>query len=469
MKKIVCISLLLLYIVSIKAQTIMNGQVTVRDLSVTRSEGNLFVSMDVDVSALDMKSNREVVLTPVLKAEEESVRLPNILIAGRNRYYYNLRNNSALENESLYRVGKVTNISYQAVVPFAEWMTIATLTMDEDLCGCQCEVLMNNDDLLTSIDFAPKVFDPSYVYLPPKAEAVKIREVKGSAYIDFPVNRTEIYKDFRNNPAELQKIKNTIDAVKDDADTQITSVSIKGYASPEGPYANNARLASGRTETLKEYVQQLYSFPASVFTTSSEPEDWSGLRAYVEESGLAHKQEILALIDSDRAPDKKDQMIKTQYPDDYRYLLQNCYPALRHSDYTVEYIVRAYTDVEEAKRVLQTAPGKLSLQEFYMIANSYQPGSTEYNEIFETMVRLYPNDEVANLNAANVAMGKKDLPAARKYLAKAGESREAVYARGVLAGLEGDYETAKSSLEKAVGMGVKDAEESLKKLELSHK
>ena len=31
-------------------------------------------------------------------------------------------------------------------------------------------------------------------------------------------------------------------------------------------------------------------------------------------------------------------------------LLQDCYPALRHSDYTVRYVVRGF-DVEEAKQI----------------------------------------------------------------------------------------------------------------------
>lgn len=63
---------------------------------------------------------------------------------------------------------------------------------------------------------------------------VKMREMKGSAYIDFPVNRTEIHENYRSNYTELQKIRNTIDVVRNDADTRITSVFIKGYASPEG-------------------------------------------------------------------------------------------------------------------------------------------------------------------------------------------------------------------------------------------
>ena len=212
------------------------------------------------------------------------------------------------------------------------------------------------------------------------------------------------------------------------------------------------------------YVQRLYDFPATTMATEFEPEDWEGLRKYVEESSMLNKEALLAIINSDREADNKDWTLKQRYPEDYRFLLANVYPALRHSDYTVEYVVRAYTDIEEAKRVMWTAPGKLSLQEFYMVANSYPVGSEEYNEVFDTMVRLYPNDEVANLNAANTAMNRKDWASARKYLAKAGNGPHALYAQGVMAAMQKDYELATRYFTKARDNGVKEAENALNQI-----
>lgn len=458
--------LLSLYIIGVNAQRILNGQIEIKDLNIARNEGNLFLSMRMDVTALDVKSDEEIILTPALKSSEETfVNLPAVRINGRNRYYHHLRNDKLADEPYFYRTGKVDEIHYQAMTPYAEWMDNASVVMGEDLCGCCSELLMNNDDLLTQLDMAPKVFEPLFVYVQPEVETVKTRNVKGSAFIDFPVNQTVIYPEYRNNPSELKKIQQTIDVVKNDPDTKITAISIKGYASPEGSYANNTRLAKGRTEALKKYVQELYHFDPSIFTTAYEPEDWEGLERYVEQSDLADKEGILDLIAGDEEPDRKDASIKRRYPDTYAFLLKNCYPALRHSDYTVEYIVRSYTDVEEAKRIMKTAPGKLSLQEFYTIANTYESGTPAYNEVFETAVRMYPDDETANLNAANVAMNKRDLTAARNYLEKAGTGKEAEYARGVLAALEGNYAEAQTHLQQAKAMGVSEADNCLKQIE----
>ena len=78
---------------------------------------------------------------------------------------------------------------------------------------------------------------------------------------------------------------------------------------------------------------------------------------------------------------------------------------------------------------------------------------------------MYPTDEVANLNAANVAMRKGDLKAAERYLSKAGNGAEALYARGVYAVLTNDYPTARNYFGQAQAKGVAQAAETLKEIE----
>ena len=77
---------------------------------------------------------------------------------------------------------------------------------------------------------------------------------------------------------------------------------------------------------------------------------------------------------------------------------------------------------------------------------------------------MFPNDETANLNAANAAIRRDDFAMARKYLAKAGDSPEAVYARGALAVREKDYDTARRYLGKAKEMGLEKAARTLEEL-----
>ncbi|MCH5319327.1 MAG: tetratricopeptide repeat protein [Paramuribaculum sp.] len=435
----------------------------INKVELKRNADLMTVNMDLKLSDYVMKGDQVSVFTPVLLNGKDSVEFNPVGLYSRLRYIQYLRDDhdaAGGENEVSFPYSKrpeVMEISQS--VPFEEWMNGATLFMKRCDYGC-CQSILG-EDIVPLGRWYETTYTPSFNYVTPVAEKVKMRELKGKAYIDFPVNMTDLYPDYRNNPAELLKIIATIDSVRNDKDITIKEITIKGYASPESPYQNNTRLAKGRTATLKKYVQNLYQFDENLISTDFEPEDWEGLRAFVETSGLEHKKEILSIIDdSSLAPDPKEALIKSRYPSEYDFLLKTVYPGLRHSDYTIEYTIRQYSDPEEIKAIMAVAPQKLSLDEMFVLAKTLEPGSNEYNEVFETAVRMYPNDETANLNAANSAMQRNDFESAAKYLDKAGQSDAAVYSRGVYATLTGDYPKAIELFSKIAGT-MPEAQEAL--------
>ncbi len=444
--------------------------VSVGNLNMNREGKYLTVEMDVDLAALDVDANRAVLLTPRLVNGADSLDLPAIGIYGRRRYYYYVRNGISTisgESEKSFRASdKPDNVAYSNLAEYSDWMNGATLKFHRSDWGCCQQVLAEYDGIVGSHHEA---FFPELVFVQPKAEIMKSRSLSGSAYIDFPVDQTVIYPDYRRNTVELGKIQATIDSVRNDKDVTITSVWLKGFASPESPYKHNTDLAIGRTAALKKHIGQLYHFADDIIRTDYEPEDWDGLRRYVEQSNIDHRAEILALIDSDMEPDAKEAKIKRTYPAEYRFMLQNFYPALRHTDYRIDYNIRTFSEAEEIKRIMAERPQKLSLNEFYLVAGKYEPGTDEFTDVFQTAVRMFPNDETANLNAANAAIRRDDFGTARRYLDKAGESAEAVYARGALAVREGDYDTARRYLVKAKEMGLEQAGRTLDELDKRRK
>lgn len=450
-----------------RAQETAVPGVSVSGLKMERNGAYMSVEMDIDLSGLDVDGNRAVLLTPRFARGADSLDLPSIGIYGRKRYYFYIRNGESMlsgSDEASYRAAKKPNhIAYSKIIPYEEWMDGATLSLHRSDWGC-CNTMLA--ELVSPLGRHTDMvaFFPELVYVRPQAISVKSDSIEGSAFIDFPVDKTAIYPNYRRNAAELGKIQASIDSVRNDNDVTITSVWLKGYASPESPYAHNRDLAIGRTAALKRHIQQLYRFADSVIRTEYEPEDWAGLRRYVENSNLAHRREILAMIDSDMNPDAKEAKIKRAYPEEYRFLLQNCYPALRHTDYRIAYIIRSYSDVEEIKRLIHTHPQKLSQNEFYLAAQEYEPGTEEFTEVFETAVRMFPNDKTANLNAANAAMRRGDNAAAARYLEKAGNTVEAVYAKGALAIRNKDYAAARTYLEQAKARGLEQAGATLEQL-----
>lgn len=446
-------------------------KVNIKDYTLElKDDGYLNLDIDIDLSPLKIKTTQVVVLTPAIINGTDTLTLKSVGVYGRNRRIFYLRNEedkpTGINDINVSSSETSEIIDYNASVAFMDWMNGCKVDLVRTDFGCCGEsAFINRIELVDRFPIEP--YFPELIYVRPEHEVVKIREINGSAFIDFPVSKTVINPSYRNNTAELAKIIGTIDSVKRDSDITIKSIFIKGFASPESPYSNNTRLAKGRTEALKEYVESLYHFGEGFIKTDFEPEDWAGLEKYVIASSLPHRDEILEAIRSDREPDKKEWVIKSTWKDDYRFLLENCYPALRHSDYTIEYEIRSYSTPEEIEPVFRTAPQNLSLEEFYILAQSYESGSDEFNDLFETAVRMYPDDPAANLNAANSAILKRDYKTALRYLEKAGDSPEAIYIRGVLEVYMEDNDSAKPYLIEARKLGISKADEVLKEISIN--
>ncbi len=450
------------------SQNIVDG-VSVNDFKIERNGAYLVVDMNMDLTSLNVDGNRAVLLTPRLVNGSDSVELPSIGIYGRRRYYYYVRNGESMltgESEKSYRAKeKPDSIPYNNIFAYKDWMDGAQLALHRMDYGC-CNALV--DQYYGLLGKYTDNFFPELVYMKPP-RVIKTDSLVGSAFIDFPVDKVIIYPEYRNNVVELAKIQATIDSVHSDKDIKIDSVWLKGFASPESPYSHNTELAIGRTEALKKYIQQLYNFSPSIIKTAYVPENWQGLREYVVKSNISNREEILAIIDSNLEPDPREWRLKTKYPKEYRFLLQNCYPALRKTDYRIKYTIRQYNDIEEIKRIYKTNPRKLSIEELYNLSLEYEPGSDEFTEIFETAAHIYPNDTIANLNAANAAMRRGDNVKAAQYLKKAGISPRAVYARAALAIRTKEYDKARELLKEAQRLGVGQAAETLKQIDNGRK
>ncbi len=433
-----------------------NG-ILVENKTADLSPNNLTVSMDLILDNLRMKGKHRIILTPMVKGEDNNrVAMNQVVINGRRQdieYQRRLKKDYDANNIEVRRKnGTEQSLHYTDVVPSEPWMRNCDIVVNEDLCGCG-KLEENHEDLVWPIR------TPMVVYMRPDAKP-KTYELKGSAYIDFPVDKIELYPEYHRNPAELQKIVGTIEKVREDKNITINNIDICGFASPESPYEHNDYLASNRAKTLKDYVRNLMALDDNLFTVSHVTENWEGLRRFVEGSTLEHRAEILELIDSDMEPDAKEARIKSLYPSEYAYMLSEYYPWLRRSDYTITYTVRPFS-VDEAREIFHTNPGQLSMEEMYLVAQTCDPDSEEFHEIFETAVRLFPDDPTANLNAACMEIERGDYEAAERHLAKAGENPYVWNARGVMAYHRGDVEAAEELYKRAADAGLEGAAENL--------
>ena len=319
-----------------QAQQLAGGKIQVDSVLARKNGNRMDVAFRMNLNDLKMKSEQQMVFTPVMVGTD-SIALNPIIIQGRNQAVRYRRLADSKKNpqaQVLTRKNKTSQQVYFAqAVPYQKWMKKFKLSVKEDLCGCGNLIEQDNTQI-ADIDRTPKITKDFFVQ--PKAEAKKVRAEKGEAYLSFKLNKSNILANFRENATELKKITSTIDLVKNDKNVEITDIDIHGFASPDGSYANNKRLANERAAALRNYVSSLYTINSKLFTYQATPEDWEGFKKKIQASHLADKEAILEIANSSLAPDDKDLKIRKLHPASYRYILDHIYPRLRHSDYTVE-------------------------------------------------------------------------------------------------------------------------------------
>lgn len=439
-------------------------------------EGDLLtLSMNVVLSDVYPDNNVTIVYVPKVVAEGNESAFDPIAVYSRGRFYSLARDKRSadpLEGYNYYYKTAPESIKYKSSVPYEDWMDGAAIRVDDHEEGC-CGKVKPGDTGVTIGSWEepvpePVEFVPNFVYVKPDAEPqAKTRSISGEAYVIFRTGKNTLEPEYEGNAGELAKIRATIDSVRLDNDVTITGISLIGYSSPDGNYKTNEKLASERTQSLKKYVSGLYPFAESIWFTDSVAENWEGLRKAVKDSdALANKAKILDIIDSDLAPDKKEAKIKSSYPKDWKYLVSNVFPTLRRTDYKVSYTVRSYTSVDEVRAIMRTRPRNLSIEEFFLAAQNLEPGTDEYNEVFSLAAYVYPDDEVANINAANAFMSSGNLDRAARYLARTGDSPVATYTKGVYSALNKDFTKAIELFRKAENEGLGEASQARSLVEL---
>lgn len=442
------------------------GRLNISQLNIVRGEEAMTVAMVVNPKAFHIKSGDIVTLRPSLVNETDTISMPDVTIAGHDARIALMRTASGRDIQPL-AAGKGNLYTYTHTIELPPDFNRSQLVIAADTASvCNCRPVRQGEMPVAELDFRPLRTDMAFKYVAPVDTAEKIFDLSGKANIIFKVNRTEIDWSYAGNQAELDTILRTINVVRDNPDATVQGIFLTGFASPEGSYSNNVRLAKGRTEAVKDYVKAHSSFPASIYHTDFVPEDWEGLLTWLQQSNIPQRDKMIAFINDKTVPvAERNDIFKARFPEQYPYLLANVYPSLRHTDYKITYKVRKYYDIDEIKRVMQTNPRNLSLNELFLLAGSYEQGSDEYDEVFTLAARLYPDNETANLNAANSAMNRRQYVEAERYLHRAGDSAQADYARGILAMANGNFDEAERLLTTALNAGITEAQHGLKEIE----
>jgi outer membrane protein OmpA-like peptidoglycan-associated protein len=429
MKRIYLFFTGLLCVCSLFGQNRYEGSVSFSEPRVTHKDNTLILDMEMDLSGMKLASTEMVVLTPILKASDgmASKEFAPVVITGRNRTKalersLKLNNLPVFDLKPQLFVRRTNNADQRVNVSFAapmeNWMRNAGLSFREEVTGCaSCDKGLA--ERLVSNRIFSEPYIPTYrlAYVTPEPEPVKQRSASFKAYFNFKVGSHVLLPDYKSNAEEFAKVDKVIREIKNDKDLTITELAIEGYASPEGTFSSNMTLSKNRAYSFASYLEKTYGISNDRIKVSWYGEDWSGLKDAILESDFKQDREkVVDIIDKvDIMAGREKQLMALSAGTTYRMLLEQFFPPLRRNEYRVAYVARAF-NVEEAKQILKTKPGLLSLNEIFLVAETYPRGSKEFKETLRLAADLFPDNAVANLNVATSDIETGDIDRAIERL-----------------------------------------------------
>lgn len=458
-----------------------DGTVQVQNANVQRVGDRLNVTMQFVLDELHVASNHQLFVTPYIESGDgtNSVMMPTIVFSGRNMHYVFLRSGDTratgktdynIRQEIYHKAGTQRTLNYSEVVAFEPWMQTpdARLAVAVDTCGCGRS--RGNDIALSQVIYKNPASQMLVMPFPrPNVEGPgRIIAHNGRARVQFEVNKTELHEipyqcksgQIIDNRKELKVIDDSIQYALANPNVEIASMMICGYASPESPYDHNQFLATNRSRSLAEYIEKKYQIPHDRCSFTSVPENWNEFRQLVvadQDFTDQQRRDLLELIDrpvtSPSEYDLKEKELKTSKKFSALYrskILPKMFPQLRCTEFTINTHLKPMTDMQ-LREVLKNNPELMSLNEIYRVASTYEHGSAEWQEVMAVALREFPDDPIANTNAAALAVEAKDYDLADKFLEKAGDSDDTNILRGIIATYRDNFDAAREYFTKAKG------------------
>ncbi len=272
--------------------------------------------------------------------------------------------------------------------------------------------------VLATADLLARCLDSSGTALAPD-QFQRVISQKQEANIKFLIAQSNL----RTSELESVGMKDLIAVLKEINDNvegrALDALEVSAYASPDGSYKLNERLAERRQDASADYLkQQLKKIKMDAdIRTRYTAEDWDGFQELIQASNLQDKQIILSVLSMYKDPEEREQQIRNMSAI-YTDIKDGIMPELRRARLMVNYEVIGRSDVEIIDQY-KSDPSKLSLEELVYGATMLMETPAEQKQWNQTIARLYPNDYRAFNNLAGLAYQEGDYQTAINYLTQA--------------------------------------------------
>lgn len=279
----------------------------------------------------------------------------------------------------------------------------------------------------------------------------RVKAQKQEANIKFLVNQANLRKsELKNNSVtEFVEMLKKINA--DREGFNLSNVEIQAYASPEGGFKFNDKLAGKRQNVSEKYVKdQLKKTKMNAnIDAHYTAQDWDGFQRLVQASNLQDKDVILRVLSMYKDPEEREQQIRNMSAA-FRELADGILPELRRSRLIINYETIGRSD-DQIQEQYNADAAKLSADELLYFA-SLQDTQADQEKVYKKTTELYDKDYRAYNNLATIALSKGDKAAAASYLAKAlaldANSAESNANKGLMSLATGNMAEAEAAIAK---------------------
>lgn len=286
-----------------------------------------------------------------------------------------------------------------------------------------------------------------------------IKQAK-KANIKFLIQQTNLRLSELNSD-EMNEFTATLKDIKDDMENKVLdNIEVSAYASPDGGYDLNDRLAEQRQNNAESHVNKLLKKTKvdAYVDTEYTAEDWSGFQELVAGSNIPDKDLILRVLSMYSDPEIREQEIKN-ISAVYGELAEEILPQLRRARLTLNYQLIGRSD-DEILAAIKNDISALSVEELLYAATLVE-SVEEKTAIYNQTVKYYPNDYRAYNNLADLSMQAGNLASAKENLNKAARlapsAAEVNTNLGLIALAEGNVVAAENYLVKGTDSEANEA------------
>ena len=335
MKTIVCLSLLTSLSLNITAKD--KNSVNISNIRLEKKGTLVHLSLDI---AVGRHSAREYkIITPEIKGIKGSKDFAPIGIASRRAQLLTLRNEHRNKNRQSFIHCNGSSFTYTDSILYENWMNGGKLLLNyTDSTCCRTEVV-----------YAKVKVNP--VKLVTTKNTIMTWNTTNNEAVYFAQGKAELDHRSSENHKILDKIHDALREIISDAEKQLVSIEIAGYASPEGLYQRNMQLSCDRANIVKEHLlEKNPELDDSLFQLNCKGENWDFLHNKILTSGMPYKQEVLQILENTGVDDggvtRKKALHKLKNGMPYKYMLDWFYPDLRNArDITITYISTEEIDI----------------------------------------------------------------------------------------------------------------------------